>query len=239
MEAIVLAGGLGTRLREAVSEVPKPMAPIAERPFLEYLFDYWVKQGVRRFILSVGYKWEIIQNHFGSNYKGATIEYSVEQTPLGTGGGTLLAIQKLNEKQPFLLLNGDTFFKVPLADFLEFHSHNNSDISLALRPVIGASRYDWVHLNDQHFVKTIEPRSDESKNGLINGGVYLFNSKILNRNDWNESNKISLEDDIIPEALEKRKKLKGFVCPENFIDIGVPEDYLSATSFFENIISPL
>ena len=234
MEAIVLAGGLGTRLREAVADVPKPMAPIAERPFLEYLLDYWIEQGVDRVILSVGYKWEIIQNHFGSNYKGATIEYSVEETPLGTGGGILLALKRLTEGRPFLLLNGDTFFKVPLADFLGFHNQNEAEVSLALRQVSGAKRYDWVILNDHHSVERIEPRSQESKSGLINGGVYLLNPTIFNSETWDGSSKLSLEDDMIPKALQANRKLKGFVCTGKFIDIGVPEDYLSAASFFEN-----
>jgi D-glycero-alpha-D-manno-heptose 1-phosphate guanylyltransferase len=234
MEAIVLAGGLGTRLREAVADVPKPMAPIADRPFLEYLLDYWIEQGVDRVILSVGYKWEIIQNHFGSNYKNATIEYSVEETPLGTGGGILLALKRLTEGRPFLLLNGDTFFKVPLADFLGFHNQNEAEASLALSHVSGAKRYDWVILNDHLSVERIEPRSQESKNGLINGGVYLLNPTIFNSKKWDGSSKLSLEDDMIPKALQANRKLKGFVCTGKFIDIGVPEDFLSAASFFEN-----
>ncbi len=234
MEAIVLAGGLGTRLREAVVDVPKPMAPISERPFLEYLLDYWIGQGVDRFILSVGYKWEIIQNHFGSNYKGAAIEYSIENTPMGTGGGVLLAIKQLTEKQPFLLLNGDTFFKVPLTGFREFHMQSAAEISLALRQISGANRYDWVILNNDNSVEAIELRSQELKSGLINGGVYLLNPGIFKGVPWNGSSKISLEDDMIPKALHANKKLKGFICAEKFIDIGVPEDYQAAASFFEN-----
>lgn len=234
MEAIVLAGGLGTRLRESVPDVPKPMAPINERPFLEYLLDYWISQSVTRFILSVGYKWEIIQHHFGTKYHGASLEYSVEEKPMGTGGGVLLALKRLTEKQPCLLLNGDTFFNVPLGDFLEFHSQSEAEISLALRPVTGAKRYDWVHMDDQHSVKWIEPRSDESKSGLINGGVYMFNPKSFTPVDWDGTSKVSLENDMIPQALQADKKLKGYVCSEKFIDIGIPEDYRSAATFFEN-----
>ncbi|MDA8560510.1 nucleotidyltransferase family protein [Nitrospinae bacterium] len=234
MEAIVLAGGLGTRLREAVADVPKPMAPISERPFLEYLLNYWIGQGVDRFILSVGYKWKIIQNHFGSIYKSAAIEYSIENTPLGTGGGILLAIKQLTEKQPCLLLNGDTFFKVPLADFLKFHNQNAAEISLALRQISGANRYDWVILNNDNSVEAFEPRSQELKSGQINGGVYLLNPKIFKGLTWDGSSKLSLEDDIIPQALNANRQLKGFICAEKFIDIGIPEDYQAAAAFFEN-----
>ena len=233
MEAIILAGGLGTRLRESVPDVPKPMAPINERPFLEYLLDYWISQGVTRFILSVGYKWEIIQDHFGTRHHNASLEYSVEEKPIGTGGGLILALKRLTERQPCLLLNGDTFFKVPLAGFREFHVQSEAEISLSLRPVKGAKRYDWVHLCDQHSVKWIEPRSDESKSGLINGGVYMFNPKSFNPEDWDGTSKVSLENDMIPQALQADKKLKGYVCSEKFIDIGIPEDYRSAATFFE------
>jgi D-glycero-alpha-D-manno-heptose 1-phosphate guanylyltransferase len=234
MEAIVLAGGLGTRLREAVADVPKPMAPINERPFLEYLLDYWVGQGVTRFILSVGYKWEIIQSHFGSKYNGAQMEYSVEEKPMGTGGGIMLALEQLKERQPCLLLNGDTFFNVPLTNFLEFHIHNEAEISLVLRQISGAKRYDWVILNDDGSVEKIEPRSQESKSGLINGGVYLLNPEIFKDETWDGLSKLSLENDMIPKALRANKNLQGFVCAGKFIDIGIPEDYRSAASFFEN-----
>ena len=189
IDTVILCGGLGTRLREAVADVPKPMAPIAERPFMEYLLDYWIGQGVDRFVLSVGYKWEIIQRHFGSNYKNAALEYSIEETPLGTGGGILLAVDRLTTGQPVLLLNGDTFFKVPLAGFEGFHNQNEAEISLALRQVSGAKRYDWVILDDNNTVERIEPRSQESKNGLINGGVYLLNPEIFDSITWDGSGK--------------------------------------------------
>jgi D-glycero-alpha-D-manno-heptose 1-phosphate guanylyltransferase len=234
MEAIVLAGGLGKRLRKEVVDVPKPMASVSDRPFLEYLLNYWIKQGVDRFILSVGYKWEIIQNHFGSNYKGAVIDYSIEKTQMGTGGGVLLAIKRLTENQPFLVLNGDTFFKVPLADFQGFHNRSVSDISLALRQMSGTNRYDWIILNNENSIKTFEPRSHKFKSGHINGGVYLINPEIFKDVAWDGSSKLSLEDEIIPKILSANKKLKGFICAEKFIDIGIPEDYKSATRFFKN-----
>jgi D-glycero-alpha-D-manno-heptose 1-phosphate guanylyltransferase len=233
MEAIVLAGGLGTRLQEAVADVPKPMAPIAERPFLEYLLNYWADQGVDRFILSVGYKWEIIRSHFGSKYKNATVEYSVEEKPMGTGGGVLLALNRLTEKQPSLLLNGDTFFEVSLGNFLEAHNQSKAEISLALNQVTGEKRYDWVILDENNSIEAIEPRSEKLKSGLINGGVYLFSPEVFKSNDWDGTSKLSLENDIIPKAIHKKKKLQGFISSGKFIDIGIPEDYQAAASFFE------
>jgi D-glycero-alpha-D-manno-heptose 1-phosphate guanylyltransferase len=123
--AIILAGGLGTRLRSAVPDLPKPMAPIAGRPFLAYQLDYWIRQGVDRFVLSVGYRHESIMAYFGAAYRGIAVDYSVEQTPLGTGGGLLLALERLDGGQrPFLLLNGDTYFEVDLATLSAFHDCN-------------------------------------------------------------------------------------------------------------------
>ena len=106
--AIILAGGLGARLNNTVPNLPKPMAPINNRPFLEHQMDYWIGQGINRFILSVGYLKDLIIDHFGDKYKKASIEYAIEHKPLGTGGGLLLAAKNITE--PFLVLNGDTFF---------------------------------------------------------------------------------------------------------------------------------
>jgi len=114
VEAVVLAGGLGTRLRAAVSDVPKPMAPVQGRPFLERLLDYWIGQGVQRAVLAVGYMHETVRKHFGEQYRNCAIDYSVEQQPLGTGGA-LVQTLPLVQGKTFLVLNGDTYFAVPLA----------------------------------------------------------------------------------------------------------------------------
>ena len=121
---------MGTRLRNAVSDVPKPMAPINGRPFLEHQMDYWIDQGITRFILSIGYKKEVIIEHFGSSYRQAKIEFVEEETPKGTGGGLLLAVKK--EQFPVFVLNGDTFFKVNLAIIEKFHNEKKSDWTLSL-----------------------------------------------------------------------------------------------------------
>ena len=110
--AIILAGGLGTRLRGTLPDLPKPMAPVAGRPFLAHQLDHWIAQGVVRFVLSVGYRAVAISNHFGDRYRGVPIDYVVEPAPLGTGGALALAATKLRSNEPALLLNGDTYFDV-------------------------------------------------------------------------------------------------------------------------------
>ncbi|WP_157844846.1 sugar phosphate nucleotidyltransferase [Methylocucumis oryzae] len=122
--AIILAGGLGTRLRSVVSELPKPMASVSGRPFLEHLMDYWFAQGVTRFILSVGYQSDIITTHFGAHYRHARIDYAIESEPLGTGGGLFYALQEVDET--VLVLNGDTFFSVALDELADFHKNHDS-----------------------------------------------------------------------------------------------------------------
>ena len=130
LTAIILAGGLGTRLKDVLPDLPKPMAPILGRPFLEYLMDYWIKQGVNHFILSVGYQKKVIMSHFSNEYHGASIEYSIENTPLGTGGALLKASQNISDL--FLLLNGDTFIEVDLKQMIAFHFNKKSDWTLSI-----------------------------------------------------------------------------------------------------------
>ncbi len=229
MEAVVLAGGLGTRLRSAVSKVPKPLAPINGRPFLEYQFDYWIRQGINRFILAVGYKHQLIEAHFGANYGGAEILYSVEKEPLGTGGGLLLALDKLSSSTPFLILNGDTFFAVSLAAIEELHKRTGAFVTLGLRSVAINSRYGTVELTDEARITGFRSGTD-IKGNIINGGVYLAQPDAFSRFYSLVDQKISLEEEMVPELLAIGEPLYGLVVDGKFVDIGVPEDYLNAAS---------
>ncbi|MEO0042666.1 MAG: hypothetical protein RL329_2114, partial [Bacteroidota bacterium] len=139
-EAIILAGGMGTRLREAVADVPKPMAPIGNRPFLAYLLDDLKIQKIKKVVLSVGYQYEVIQNYFGNHYKGIQISYSIENQPLGTGGGIRLALNECRQENIFIL-NGDTFFKVNLSKLATFHHRTQADLSIALKKMSHFDRY--------------------------------------------------------------------------------------------------
>ena len=173
--AIILAGGLGTRLRSEVPNLPKPMAIVKNRPFLEYLMDYWIEQGVCKFILSIGYLSEKIVSHFGGTYKNIPISYSIEKSPLGTGGGLLLSLKKITEEN-VLVLNGDTFFKVNLNDFQNFHTRQNSILSMALFEFNERNRYGGINLNKNKKITSIEIKSKQLS-GLANGGVCLVKAK--------------------------------------------------------------
>lgn len=224
-EAIILAGGLGTRLRSVVSDLPKPMALIQGRPFLEYQMNYWIEQGITRFIFSVGYKKEIIINHFGDFFQNIPITYSIESTPLGTGGGLLLAAKGL--QKPFLVLNGDTFFEVDLKRLMNFHKKKRSEWTLALTKMKETDRYMGVQITSENQITSF--KSTLSKDtSLINGGVYLIEPSVLSKLQASHDQKLSLENDVLPYLKEEGKKFYGLEFCGKFIDIGVPNDYYLA-----------
>src|SRR5512135_2706910 len=176
--AIILAGGLGTRLRRTVPDLPKPMAPVSGRPFLEYQMDYWIAQGISHFILSVGYRHEDIMNHFGNRYQDASVEYCIEETPLGTGGGVLLAAEKIGHNQPFLLLNGDTYFAVDLKTLDEFSRANKADWTFSLFRTSEEGRYMGMDVSPQGRILELKSGTGQPDR-LANGGVYWARSRTV------------------------------------------------------------
>lgn len=222
--AVILAGGMGTRLREAVPDLPKPMAPVNGRPFLEHQMDYWIAQGIRHFVLSVGYRHESISAHFGSAYRGVQVEYAVEQSPLGTGGGVLLAAGRLHGEGPFLLLNGDTYFEVELAALEEFHARHSADWTFSLFRTEDAQRYLGLSVDADGRIRSLRADAGASPR-LANGGVYLVEPEILRAYGWRSGDRLSLEEDMLPALFSRGAKLYGRESSRRFIDIGVPEDY--------------
>jgi D-glycero-alpha-D-manno-heptose 1-phosphate guanylyltransferase len=214
MEAIILAGGLGSRLRSVCSDRPKPMAEVQEKPFLEHLLHYWKNQGVSHFILSVGYLHPVIIKYFGKAYQGIPIDYAIENEPLGTGGGLLKALPYLHQPEStFLVLNGDTFFNVPLEAFA-----HKGEVTLALYKIEQNTRYHGVILD--RFSKTQNFQDPSSL--LINGGCYLFHKKSLVQ--FTQKGPLSLEKEILP-ILMSQGSCYGQIFDGLFIDIGIPEDY--------------
>ncbi len=223
--AIILAGGMGTRLRSAVPGLPKPMAPVSGRPFLEHQMDYWIEQGVSRFVVSVGHMKEVIMVHFGVSYRATPLTYAIEKEPLGTGGGLLLAAQGLNE--PFLVLNGDTYFEVDLAELLKFHAEHSSEWTFSLFRANEIGRYMGMDVKADGEI--ISLKSGTGKPGrLANGGVYLVNPSVLAKAKFVPGQKLSLEDDLLPAFVTQGGKFYGLECSGSFIDIGVPQDYFRA-----------
>lgn len=228
--AIILAGGLGTRLKETVPDLPKPMAPINNRPFLEYQMDYWMNQGITRFILSVGYLSDSIINHFGYKYQDAIIEYSIESNPLGTGGALVQAIKNLIE--PVLVINGDTFFEVDLQLLYSFHCINESIFTLALYKVNASNRYLGIDITNTGRILEFSGANRESMSAqLVNGGAYIVDPLTINTFNFKVTGKLSLENDILIRLLDEMLPLFGKEFKGKFIDIGIPKDYYRAKDF--------
>jgi D-glycero-alpha-D-manno-heptose 1-phosphate guanylyltransferase len=219
-EAVVLAGGLGTRLRNAVPQLPKAMAPVAGRPFLSYIIDYLRMQGISTFIFSLGYKAAIIEQYLKEYYP--TLDYATvtEHEPLGTGGGIRLALQKA-KKENVLIVNGDTLFKTNLEQLHEQHQQKEAECTLALKPMINFDRYGVVQLDETSKVVSFQEKRlfDE---GLINGGVYLLAKEKFFQRSFPP--KFSFEKDYL-EAYCREGVFFGAVQDGYFIDIGIPSDY--------------
>lgn len=222
MQAIVLAGGFGTRLHTVISDVPKPMAPIGDRPFLALLLEYLEKAGFEDVVLSVGYLYDKIIDYFGSQFGALNIRYAVEEYPLGTGGGICRALQLIGFGEVFVL-NGDSFLSLDYLGMVAFHRACQADITLALMPVNDTSRYGNVRVVENRIV-CFEEKGCAGP-GLINAGVYLINHSIIESQKFPEI--FSFERDFL--AVEHEEiGLYGYISDTFFIDIGVPEDYQRA-----------
>ena len=229
MEAVILAGGMGTRLREVVADVPKPMAPVNDKPFLYYIFQ-WLKQyQVDKIILSAGYKAEHIIQYFGNNVFNIPVEYVIEEKPLGTGGAVKYAIKK-SSGQNLLILNGDTYFPIDVNRFYSVHVNNDIMFSVALKPMNNFSRYGSVECDGDIITKFNEKKY--CSQGLINGGIYLVNKKFFESKNLPEV--FSLEKDVL-EKEAGSSALKGMVFDDEFIDIGIPDDYFRAASLLSTL----
>lgn len=228
MECIILAGGMGTRLRSVVSDVPKCMAPVAGKPFLYYLFTTLIESGFTHIILSLGYKHEVIEEWIASSSFPIAISSVTEDTPLGTGGAVKLALSHANEEEIFIL-NGDTFFEVDFMDMLALHKKNRSAATLALKEMRQFDRYGVVDIEvpSNRILRFHEKLYCES--GLINGGIYLINRRELD----GYPAKFSLEKDFFEKQVSS-STLSGYISNGYFIDIGIPEDYERAQTDFKD-----
>lgn len=228
-EAIVLAGGFGTRLQKVVQEVPKPMASINGKPFLEYLLNYLKNQGVSSVILSVGYKHKVISDHFGSVFNGIKLKYCIEDTPLGTGGGIRKALLSATSSDVFVV-NGDTLFDIDLKELFQFYKKNNSELSIALKLIDHVSRYGTVEIDCQSKIVGFYEKNEKGGKGFINGGIYLMSKTFFSY--FQLPDKFSFEKDCMEKYITTNK-FHALVSDDYFIDIGIPEDYERAQIEFK------
>jgi D-glycero-alpha-D-manno-heptose 1-phosphate guanylyltransferase len=224
MECIVLAGGLGTRLRGVIGEQPKCMASVAGQPFLAYLFKYLERQACTKVILSLGYKHEVVLEWLNTQTHAFKLDWVVEEEPLGTGGGIKLALEKAAEETVFIL-NGDTFFDVDLGQMKE----QNSEAVIALKYLENFERYGSVTTGSDGYILSFEEKKPMQE-GLINGGIYLISRKRFL--DRHFPQKFSFEKDYL-EAFVKEPVFFAYQSNGYFIDIGVPDDYERAQHDFK------
>jgi NDP-sugar pyrophosphorylase family protein len=219
MRAIILAGGFGTRLKSVIPDIPKPMAPVNGRPFLEMLIRKLRCQDITDIILSVGYKKEVIHEHFGDGSSmGVSINYSSEDSPLGTGGAINAAMNRFPADR-FLVMNGDSFFDNDLSELLTYHLCKQARITLALAQVSDISRYGTVETNLNGSISCFIEKSGSGP-GIINGGVYIMEERVKVSFPGEV---FSFENDMLRKSIGKG--LFGLRQQGFFIDIGVPDDY--------------
>ena len=223
-DTIILAGGLGTRLRDAVRDIPKSMAPINGKPFLDYQLQFIKAAGFKRVIISTGYLGEQIREYFGNSYRELEIQYSHETEPLGTGGAIKKAFS-LVQTPHALVLNGDTMFRIDPDLFFQRHIEKLADVSIALRMVDNASRYGQVKCNSDNQIIAFSEKSAKAEPGIINGGIYLISSRYFRA--CLLPDKFSFEKDFLEQQINA-SAIYGQVFNDYFLDIGIPEDYQRA-----------
>ena len=220
--AIILAGGLGTRLRSAVPDMPKCMAPVAGKPFIAYVVDHLQRQGIRHFIFALGYKSDAFNDYLSAQL-ALSYTLSIEPEPLGTGGAIRLACSHAQEKT-VLVMNGDTLFKIAVDKLATFHDMCGAHCTLSLKPMHNVDRYGTVELNKDYSIRSFKEKQFYEQ-ALINGGAYALHAQKFLQEQLPD--KFSFEKDYLEQYFDQRR-MYGVVQDEYFIDIGIPEDYARA-----------
>ena len=229
MQAIILAGGFGTRLQNIVSDVPKPMAPIGDIPFLNYVLESLYRYKVEKVVLAVGYKSECIIDYFGDDFKGIPLKYSNEDEPLGTGGAIRKALE-LCDGEYIVVVNGDTLFNIDYQKLYEYSVLSKNDITIALKEMSNFDRYGEVITDDNNKVLAFNEKK-MTANGNVNGGIYIIKKILLKE----YPKKFSLESDVL-ECSGNSIDIGALVFRDYFVDIGVPEDYAKAQIELDKIM---
>ncbi len=225
--AVILVGGLGTRLRSAVSDRPKALAVVTGKPFLAYLLEQIAAAGITHTILCVGYRGEQVQVAFGESYAGMQLDYSQETTLLGTGGALRQALPMIASKS-FLAMNGDSFCDVNLSDLWDWHQVHQAKTTMVLTQQSDTSRYGRVSFSGDGIINRFEEKGNSTGAGWVNAGIYLINTEMLH--SIPTSRVVSLEHDVFPGWIGQG--LMGYQCQGRFLDIGTPESYAQAEELF-------
>ncbi len=232
IDAVIFAGGFGTRLQGVLRDRPKPLAIVGEKPFLAWLLDWLAAAGVRRATLCTGYLAEMIEAELGSQHGSVALQYVRETQPRGTGGALMDALAHTTS-QTVLALNGDSLCLADLNDFVAAHGRLGSPASLLLTQVDDVSRYGQVEIDRAGRVRQFVEKGGTPRSGWINAGVYLLDRDVLNCYAGREG-LVSLEREIFPDLIDQAKLLGIQAANSRFIDIGTPETLAAAESFLKS-----
>ncbi len=233
MQAIILAGGFGTRLQTVVKEQPKVLAPIGNKPFLHWLVKYLQKYGIEKFVFSLGYLHGQVQDFLKEDFKYLNYSCVIEDQPLGTGGAINFCLDKVSTEDVFII-NGDSFFNVDIKQLFQFYKNTNSDCTIGLKPMQNFDRYGSVTINSDNKILQFNEKQF-CKEGFINSGVWVVNKSIYWQRTQHLPQNFSYEKDFLEPNMPKLK-VTGFVADEYFIDIGIPKDYYKAQTEIPNIL---
>lgn len=229
--AVLLVGGMGTRLRSVLPGTPKPLASVGQKSFLELLVRQLRRQGIRRLILCTGYLADQIENEFGDGHAlGVEIQYSKELQPLGTAGALKFAQGYIQDASDFLVMNGDSFLELDFQRLIRFHQDHAGIATLAVLRMKTVARYGTVQLGSDDRVTGFLEKTGTDAPGLVNGGVYVFNRAIFN---YIPDGHVSLEKEVFPKLLDYG--VSALKHDGMFIDIGTPEDYTRAQQLCERL----
>jgi NDP-sugar pyrophosphorylase family protein len=230
IDAVILAGGLGTRLRSVVADVPKPLAPVNGEPFLNQLLRSLEPAGrIRKVVLALGYMAEKAAAYYEQNAGFAfSLDFSVETTPLGTGGAIKQALARTTSPV-VLALNGDSFIEFSLSGLIAAHTSGHADFTMVLKELDDPSRFGTVRLDNAGRVMSFAEKQDQSGRGFINAGVYLFARDLFAACPGDRA--VSLEKELLPGFIGKHS-VQAFITQGKFIDIGLPETYNVSGQFF-------
>lgn len=229
MQAIILAGGLGTRLKSVVADKPKVLSPVAGKPFLHYLIQYLKKQGITDFVFSLGYLSNQVLDYLKEHHPNLQYQYYIEEIPLGTGGGIKKAIELATEEN-VLIVNADTYFDVPLKKMYAEHIANKADCTISLKEMTEFDRYGTVQMDSNQTITSFIEKSYQAK-GVINGGYLILNKACFLAKTQSLPAIFSFEKDFLELSLHEIV-VKGFIAQGYFIDIGIPEDFAKAQAVF-------